>query len=189
MAKDKEVQDVSVFPETTTMNAWGDDGGREFEIEKQRGRTKDEGHTYKKVEHEGSFHIREEWKRYFPGMQLGWIRERCLNQEDPGNLEKMIIKGWKPVKRSECPWLQALDDEGLIPNSGPNDMYRSGGQILMKMPQQMFDDYTLGYEREAAEIERQSAELTGFLGSGHAEPRFKVVDSGSYQPNFVHKRG
>jgi hypothetical protein len=83
-------------------------------------------------------------------MEVVWIREACLGQDDAGNVEEAMARGLVPATTDLLPNNRPVVLPGREPPS--NNLIRRGGQILMVGPK--------------AEIQAQRAEA---IEEGHEQ--------------------
>lgn len=179
----EEIQDVSVFPEGYTLNAWDNDG-REVSIAAQRTRAD-----------EKRIPLRQPSTRkgnlWFPieeipvGMQYGWFTEKLLGDPQGDNISEAYENGWDFVKQSDHPnyMVRAL-------SNNPDNRIRRRNCILMKKPMQDYLETQKEYVEESAAKQREVSMLTEYFGNAPGDPRAQIYEnSGSYTPNYVHKRG
>jgi hypothetical protein len=177
----------SLYPENMALHSWGNETP-EFQIEKDRGYKQYEDPHFQKMIYEGTFHMRPDW--IIPGYQLGWIMERVLNQPDYANVQKRLNMGWEPVRKEECHWLHHNKFPDLINVGGDDPYVRNSGQILMKIPQELYNHMQDSHWVEGKKIEKESLTLTNYMSNRPQDPRsVNIFDSsGKYDPNFVARR-
>lgn len=180
--KNKDVQDVSVFPDGMTLNSWND-GGREVDIAAERTRV-DEKRIYAQSP------TNKRGQLWFPldqipeGWKYGWFTERLLGDPQSDNLQEAYENGWDFVKQSDHPTYQVRE---LYTN--PDNRIRRRNNILMKKPLHEYERSQQEYVEESAAKQREISFLTNHFSDGYNDPRFVVENSGSYTPAYTHKRG
>ena len=182
-----EAQDYVAISENTVLHSWDGMHDADYQLAKERSPGQYNIHEKEQdILHEGTFYLRPEWK--IEGMQLAWIMERLLNELKESNLEAAWARGWRPVKRDECFWLQYEDCPDFMPNLYADGIVRKSGMMLMKMPQEMYDRQQESYRVKGEEVRRQSNELTAYLSDNTGPVKTNlVVNTSSYQPSFRHK--
>lgn len=185
MSKDKnnnETSEQSVFPEGYVMNAWGNDG-REVDIASERTRVDDKRpYSHPSTRHKGSLWFPKE--QIPEGWQYGWFTERLLGEPQNDNLQEAYENGWDFVKQSDHPSYMVKE---LYAN--PDNRIRRRNNVLMK---KLLHDYQASQQEcieESAAKQREISSLTDYFGTTPNTPRFVVENTGSYTPNYVHKRG
>lgn len=173
--------EVSPFPEGHVMHEWDyNTQSRDAEILAERSRE-----TLNMVDqNESDFYIPPEWG--IDGFQLAWIVEWVMGKPQPDNLRKRQRQGWQFVHESEIPQLKMELMNHTFDKDRNDGWIRAGGQILMKKPQQAYDqDQNMKMQR-GEEVRRQSLAMTQYMSNG-IDPRFVVENKSYYQPN--HKMG
>lgn len=104
--------------------------GRRGSTRKAESRTA-ERREMPQTDYEGMLHFP---KHMIPkGMAYRWVRIETQNQPDGNNFRAAVIKGWKPVPRSNHPDVYpTINLAGITQDS--EDTIRVGGQILCMRP-------------------------------------------------------
>ncbi len=79
-----------------------------------------------------------------PGYSFRWIRLSTAGADDPTNISSKFRQGWEPVKASEHPEIQLLNNgKGRVPDS-----IEIGGLILCKMPTEFVEQRNAYYNKQ-----------------------------------------
>lgn len=80
-----------------------------------------------------------------PGYAFRWVRVSTLGNADPMNVSSKLREGWEPVKATDHPEVQLMNDT----NSQFKDSIVVGGLMLCKTPTELTEQRDAYYQNQA----------------------------------------